>query len=298
MVDGTLIVIFNNARPKLMGLAYRILGSVSEAEDAVQDTYLKWQAADHVAIRTPIAWLTTICTRRCIDMLRSAHKVRVDYIGTWLPEPLHTPSGDTPETKQDLASSLSTAFLLMLERLTPKERAAYLLREIFGTSYRDVAETLEIAESACRKLVSRARRHVESSNVRHSTPAKSQQKLLLAFQAAVTSGQTDYLASLLAKDVELRADSGGKAKSISKVLTDTGHILKFIRTVIFPNWADSEIVPAKINGQQGFKISQGGKIHTVVSFGFDAVGAVTDIYLARNPEKLQYVNTADTISLH
>ena len=298
MVEDTLTIIFNDARPKLIGLAYRILGSAGEAEDAVQDTYLKWQGAEQVIIKSPMAWLTTVCTRRCIDMLRSAHKARVDYIGTWLPEPVHTAIDDGLEAKDEMASSLSTAFLLMLERLTPKERAAYLLFEIFGTAYTDVATILEMEEPACRKLVSRARKHVEQAKVRHITPEEKQQKLLEAFHSAVTSGETDDLAGLLAKDVELRADGGGKARSISRVLSDSGHILKFFRTVIYPDWAGSKMVAARINGQQGFIFSKQDVIHTVVSFAFNAEGAVSDIYFVRNPDKLTYVNANNQLGLN
>src|SRR5699024_137642 len=132
--------------------------------------FLKWQSADTAALETPAAWLTTVCTRRCLDMLRAAHKTRVDYVGTWLPAPIKTATAGGPEQASSLADSLSTAFLLMLERLTPKERAAYLLHDIFDTSYADIANTLELAPDTCRQLVSRARVHVEKAKVRHSTP--------------------------------------------------------------------------------------------------------------------------------
>lgn len=127
-------LIFEKTRPMLLALAYRILGSRADAEDAVQDTFLKWQKADRDRIEHPASWLTTICTCRCIDLLRSAHRTRVDYVGSWLPEPVRTPVDERPEERLSLSSSLATAFLLLLERLTPKERAAYLLHEIFDVS--------------------------------------------------------------------------------------------------------------------------------------------------------------------
>lgn len=290
--------IFEAERARLMGIAYRILGLAAEAEDAVQDTYIKWLTVDYTTIKSPAAWLTTVCTRRCIDLLRSAYKVRVDYIGTWLPEPIHTASDDSPEDKAELASSLSTAFLLLLERLTPKERAAYLLYEIFNTDYCDIANTLEIEEATCRKLVSRARSHIAQTKVRYSVPKESQERLLQAFQSAVDNGETRHLAKLLANDVELRTDGGGKAPSISKVLIDINHILKFIRTVISPNWANSQMVAAQINGQRGFIVSENDEIHTVVSFAFDEAATVTDIFLIRNPDKLTYVGTCEHVKLH
>ncbi|WP_425450384.1 sigma-70 family RNA polymerase sigma factor [Virgifigura deserti] len=150
MPDRDDALVFEETRPRLLGLAYRILGSRADTEDAVQDTFLKWRKADRDKIETPAAWLTTICTRRCLDLLRSAHKSRVDYVGAWLPEPIHTPIDDGTENTLSLASSLTTAFLLMLERLTPKEWAAYLLHDIFDVSYAEVAETLDIRESTCR----------------------------------------------------------------------------------------------------------------------------------------------------
>lgn len=193
--------LFAQSAPMLTGLAYRILGSRADAEDAVQDTFLKWQAADRDTIDNPGAWLTTACTRRCIDLLRSAHRTRVDYVGSWLPEPIHTEAAGQPEQQLSLASSLSTAFLLLLERLTPKERAAYLLHEIFDQPYPDVARILDIEEAACRKLVQRARGHVEQAKVRHVTPAEQQDQLLAAFETALSEGRTAPLAALLSEQI-------------------------------------------------------------------------------------------------
>lgn len=166
--DGT--AFFEARRRFLFGLAYRMLGTRADAEDAVQETFIKWLHADRGAIANPAAWLTSICTNLCVDMLRAAHRTRVDYVGSWLPEPIHTVADDTPESRLELASSLTTAFLLVLERLTPKERAAYLLHEIFDTPYPDIAATLGMQESACRKL-SRGRAR-PSSPARSGTPRR------------------------------------------------------------------------------------------------------------------------------
>jgi len=148
---------FEAARPHIWDLAYRMLGSAADADDAVQDTYLRWQAAEHGTIASPQAWLVTACTRRSIDMLRAAHRSRVDYVGPWLPEPLMAAGAPSSEEEIILADTLSTAFLLLLERLTPAERAAFLLREIFDYDYGTLAEVLEKSPAACRKLVSRAK---------------------------------------------------------------------------------------------------------------------------------------------
>src|SRR5882757_8342257 len=206
--------IFEQVRPRLLGLAYRILGSRADAEDAVQDAFIKWQGADRGAIDNPDGWLTTVCTRRCIDMLQAAHRTRVDYVGTWLPEPVYTVTAD--DDALELSSSLSTAFLLMLERLTPKERAAYLLHDILDVSYEDVAKTLDIEEPACRKLISRARQNIERDKVRHVTPLAQQEKLLAAFQDAVSGGDMNRFAILLSDDIELSADSGGQLDVIGQ----------------------------------------------------------------------------------
>ena len=184
---------FEESRPQLLGLAYRILGSRTDAEDAVQDTFLKWASAERAAIKKPAAWLMTVCTRRCLDLLKTADRRRVAYVGAWLPEPIHATGADTAESKIDLSETLTTAFLLILERLPPKQRAAYLLHEIFDVSYSDVADTLAMQESACRKLVSRAKANIDQAEGRHKITAEKQYRFLNAFQAAITEGARSNL---------------------------------------------------------------------------------------------------------
>lgn len=169
----------------------------------MQDTFLKWQAADREAIDTPHAWLTTACTRRCLDLLGNAHRARVDYVGAWLPEPIPTTAVSDAERSMQLADSLSTAFLLLLERLSPKERVAYLLHDIFDTPYAEIATMLELKEPACRKLVSRARANLLAAEQRHAPPRERQQALLEAFRLAITEGTTARLANLLSAEVRL-----------------------------------------------------------------------------------------------
>ncbi|MDW5442175.1 RNA polymerase sigma factor SigJ [Polaromonas sp. SM01] len=278
--------IFEERRRHLFGLAYRILGSRADAEDAVQDTFLKWQGADHAAIDTPAAWLTTLCTRHCIDMLRDAQRSRVDYIGTWLPEPIQTSIGDTPETHALLVSSLNTAFLLLLERLTPKERAAYLLREIFDTPYPEVAGMLGIEEAACRKLVSRAHASIAQDKVRHVTAPQVQNGLLDAFREAITAGSTDSLANLLSEDIALCADSGGKVASIEGVIQGKGSVLALIAGQLGRYWAAYEWQPCEINGGRAIQLRMNGEIVTAITFAYNDEGQATNIYIMRNPDKL------------
>lgn len=287
------ITAFEQARPGLLGLAYRLLGSRADAEDAVQDTFLKWQAADRSAIQTPSAWLTTACTRHCLDLLRNAHRNRVQYIGPWLPEPMPITDEADPESGAELASSLTTAFLLVLERLTPKERAAYLLHEIFDMDYADIALTLDMQEPACRKLVSRAREHVERGRVRHATPSDRQAQLLSAFEQAIQHGRTEKLAQLLAADVRLAADGGGKVAAARRVMTGTEEVLRFITAGLHVWWTGFTLERAVLNGNLGLIVRDGeGQVTATASFSYDERGRLDGIYIMRNPDKLTRVDQA------
>ena len=289
MLDNDDVRIFENARPNLIGIAYRILGSLADAEDAVQDTFLKWARTDRENIKNAAAWLTTICTRRCLDLLRSAHHSRVNYVGPWLPEPIQTPMENDAETRLVLASSLTTAFLLMLERLTPKERAAYLLHDIFDVSYPEIAEILNIQEGACRKLVSRAKANIEQTKVRHTTTLERQDQLLAAFQAAITSGSAAKFASLLSDDIRLSADGGGKVPTVLNVLQGKAEVLTFLLEQLHEYWIDYNWVFVNINGARGIVLKHDGAAVAAVSFAYDEAGRVANIYIVRNPDKL--VNT-------
>ena len=286
MTGQPISLTFEEARPKLLGLAYRILGSRADAEDAVQDTFLKWQAADCGEIGNPAAWLTTACTRRCLDLLRAAHRSRVSYVGAWLPEPIHTPIANEAETRLELASTLTTAFLLMLERLTPKERAAYLLHDIFEVPYPEIAETLDMQESAARKLVSRAKANVEQAKVRHVTPLERQDELLAAFQGAIASGTPAQLAALLSDDIRLAADGGGKVPAVARTLSGKQEVLAFMVDRLHEWWADYGWTRADINGSRGFILTKDGGTVATVTFGYDEDGRATDIFIMRNPDKL------------
>ncbi|WP_437564073.1 RNA polymerase sigma factor SigJ [Sorangium sp. So ce542] len=280
------VAAFEAMRPMLLGLAYRILGSRAEAEDAVQDTFLKWQSADRSAIENPASWLTTLCTRRCIDLLRAARNARVDYVGAWLPEPIHASTEGEPGERLSLAASLQTAFLLVLERLTPKERAAYLLHEVFDVSYPEIAATLGLQETTCRKLVSRARANVAQSKVRHTTPLDRQEQLLAAFQTAVTSGGTEQLSALLSDEVELCADGGGKVPTLREVLRGRAEVLEFVGRALHAYWGDYTWEATDINGGRGVVLWKDGSAVACVSFAYDEQGAATNVYIVRNPDKL------------
>ena len=277
---------FTALRPQLLGLAYRILGSLADAEDAVQDTFLRWDEADDKDIENAAAWLTTVCTRRALDLLRAAHRSRVDYVGTWLPEPIQTPVENEAERDLERASSLTTAFLLVLERLTPKERAAYLLHDIFEASYQEIAETLDVQQATCRQLVSRARAHIERAKVRHHTAPDRQDQLLAAFKAAVTSGVTVELEALLSDDIRLSADGGGKVPAARKVLDGKDKVLGFIAKGLHSFWAEFHWRFAEINGARAVTLKHQGMTVAIVSFAYDEAGKATDIFIVRNPDKL------------
>ncbi|MBW8321422.1 MAG: RNA polymerase sigma factor SigJ [Rhizobium sp.] len=277
---------FEEARPRLLGLAYRILGSRADAEDAVQDTFLKWQAADRSEIGSPAAWLTTACTRRCLDLLRAAHRSRVSYVGAWLPEPILTTIDNEAETRLELASTLTTAFLLMLERLTPRERAAYLLHDIFELPYAEIAETLDMQERAARKLVSRAKANVERAKVRHVTPLERQNALVAAFHGAITSGTPSQLAALLSDDIRLSADGGGKVATIGRTLSGSQEVFAFMLDRLHAWWATYGWAQADINGSRGLILTKDDTTVATVTFGYDEDGRATDIFIMRNPDKL------------
>jgi RNA polymerase sigma-70 factor (ECF subfamily) len=278
---------FEQARVALLSLAYRMLGSRSEAEDAVQDTFMRWQEADRANVLNPVAWLTTTCTRRCIDLLKMAERQRLEYVGVWLPEAVQTPVAVEEDTAISLASSLSTAFLLMLERLSPRERAAYLLHDVFELPYPRIAEALDIQETACRKLVSRARISIGEAKPRAEPPPLDRQAALLAaFQAAIDTGDVSQLATMLSEDVEIRHDSGGKVGAAIHLLQGRAQVLDFVQGFLHRAWKRYEWTVTRLNGSRGVLLAKDGRIVTAVSIAFGVDDRATHLYILRNPEKL------------
>ena len=217
---------FEPYRRRLLGLAYRMLGSVADAEDAVQETYLRWHAADRDKVSNPRAFLMTTTTRICLDLLSSARARREEYVGPWLPEPVVDTSVLAPDSRAELAEDLSIALLLTLDRLSPLERAAFLLHDVFDFSFGEVASALERSEAACRQLAARARSHVRSvrprgTNAPAARPGAIEPKhaeLMSAFVAATRSGDLNALTQLLASDVRVVTDGGGKVSASLNVL--------------------------------------------------------------------------------
>ncbi|MEO9904281.1 RNA polymerase sigma factor SigJ [Nisaea sp.] len=284
---------FEQARPMLIGLAYRLLGSRAEAEDVVQDSFLAWSATDRAVIAQPRAWLTSVCTRRSLDVLKSARRSRTDYVGHWLPEPMATAEITTPETDLMVSESVTMAFLLVLERLAPKERAAFVLHDVFAMEYAEIAAQLGIAETACRKLVSRARVNVRQAGNTKPAPRDLQQNLVDAFRTALQSGAPEGLARLLANDAVLSADSGGKAASIIGPVKGPDRIITFVTRALPKFWSSFSIEVAEINAQLAMIVRDGPSAHAVVSFIVNADLRIAEIMIMRNPDKLRSFDLMD-----
>jgi RNA polymerase sigma-70 factor, ECF subfamily len=278
---------FEAQRPRLKRLAYRMLGSVSEAEDVVQDAWLRWSAAAEPA-RDPPAWLAQVTTRLCLDRLKSARARRESYVGPWLPEPLVEEESSDPLER---AEDVSVAFLLALERLSPLERAVFLLHDVFDQNYAEVGSALGRDEAACRQLASRARNHLKDSRPRYTVPPDQALKLAAAFMAA--SQQQDYaaLSRLLAEDAVLISDGGGKRPAALRPMVGREDVLLLIRGLasrgVWP--AVGDMRPARINGLPGV-ILTGADGLTVIAFEPDDADHLAAIYIMRNPEKLAHLS--------
>ncbi|MCG8494131.1 MAG: RNA polymerase sigma factor SigJ [Sneathiellales bacterium] len=290
-MNSQAIDIFEKARPRLFGLAYRLLGTVDDAEDAVQDCYVKWINQDLETLDNPDGWLTTTCTHLCLDTLKSARKSRTDYVGPWLPEPLHTTTDQTPESEAVRSSSLTTAFLLLLERLNPKERAAYLLHVIFGTPHKEIAITLGVSEAASRKLVSRAKSLISQDIQRFDPPMELQKTLLKAFFSAVKTGNLETLTTILADDVEFTSDGGGKVPASRRVLVGLDTLFHTIKVILQSNWSVKEPRFTEINASAGLELLEDGKVVTSITIGLNADEKINRIYVVRNPDKLNAKST-------
>ena len=291
-MDAALTEAFEANRPRLTRLAYRMLGSVAEAEDAVQDAWLRWTRAGPnqqggEGVADPAAWLVRTTTRLCIDRLRKAKVERESYRGPWLPEPLIEPLTDDPVER---AEDVSVAFLLALERLSPLERAVFLLHDVFEQDYGDVARTLDRSEAAVRQLASRAREHVRDARPRFSVSEAAAQRLANAFMAAAASADVGALSAVLAEDAILVSDGGGKRKAALRVLVGRDDIIRLFQGL---NWRQGELPivsmhAARINGYPGLVLTFADGPETI-AFQPGADGQIAAVYMVRNPEKLAHV---------
>jgi RNA polymerase sigma-70 factor (ECF subfamily) len=278
--------VFAAHEKRLFAIAYRMLGVRADAEDVVQDAWLRWQGADTSAVQSPEAWLVTVATRLSIDRLRAAIAEREAYEGLWLPEPLVAVNEETPELQAERASDLSLAYMWMLERLGPEERAAFLLRQVFDYDYEEVALQLGKTEAACRQMVSRAGERVQKPQSRFDIPAETHRQLLQRFVEASATGDKAAVRALLAEDLELVGDGGGKVKSFGIVITDPDKIAALFAGAI--KLGKVEFRPVTLNGEPGLLRFIDGKLESALALLSDGQ-RITGIYVVRNPDKLQRI---------
>jgi len=292
---------FEPHRRRLLGLAYRMLGSMADAEDAVQESYLRWHSTDRERVLDAKAFLMTTTTRICLDMLTSARARHEEYVGPWLPEPVFDTAALAPDTRTELAEDLSIALLLTLDRLSPLERAAFLLHDVFDFSFTEVAAALERSEPACRKLATRARANVREMRPRGATapPAASGQmdkkhmQLLSAFGAAIQSGDLNGITQMLANDVRIVTDGGGKVRAALEVIEGSDRAAQFLVNVTRKKpdawWRpDFRMRFALVNGLPGVLVESPEGLMQTTAYEIED-GLIRALYVVRNPEKLRHL---------
>jgi len=283
---------FNTHRSLLFGIAYRMLGRVSEAEDMVQEVWLRWQKQDAAALESPKAWLVAATTRLCIDQLRAARREREEYYGVWLPEPLMPVTESDPGRAAELADSLSMAFMLMLESLGPAERAVFLLREVFGYNYAETAAIVGKSEANCRQIVRRAKERLElQPKAPPAPPTEQARKLVDEFMAAAASGEMERVLALLTEESAVLSDGGGKVKAAGRAILGADHVSRFLLGIWPRFMAGVDVRPAAINGSAGVIVGKAGRVDYALAFEL-AGDRVRAIYIVCNPDKLRHLSPA------
>lgn len=288
-----MLALFEESRPRLEAIAYRLLGSASDAEDAVQDTYLRWQAAEHELIETPEAWLTKVLTNLCLNRLTSARARRETYVGQWLPEPVF--AGDRmlgPAETVEQRESVSIAMLTLMERLSANERVVYVLREAFGYAHAEIAEILDLTEANCQQIYRRAKQHLATGRTRVEVDAAGARKIVEEFLAAALSGNTDSLVQLLADDAISAGDGGGVFVSLPKPITGALRIARFLRNLFTPDEAKRQLIggsPALfaevVNGVPALVLVVGDRVVIVITLEVTTDG-ITAVHTQASPAKL------------
>jgi RNA polymerase sigma-70 factor (TIGR02957 family) len=286
---------FQRHRRRLQAIAYRMLGSTGEAEEVVQDAWLRWHDADRATLYNAEAWLVSVTTRLAIDRLRSARVQREHYVGIWLPEPEVADSPLTPEQMVERADDVSFAFLAMLERLAPEARAAFLLREVFDADYDEVAQALGKSEAACRQLVHRAKAQLRDTRPRYSVPPDTQLRLLRGFADAAARGQFAALKALLAEDAQLIGDGGGKVPSFGVPLQGAQRIAQLFLATHLRYGDKVRFEPALLNGQWGLLRFVDGELESAQAIETDGERIVR-IHAQRNPDKLARIAAAHAVT--
>jgi RNA polymerase sigma-70 factor (ECF subfamily) len=279
---------FERHRPRLFGIAYRMLGSRADAEDVLQDAYLRWHRGAPDELRSPEAWLVTTVTRLCIDRLRAARREREQYVGPWLPEPLIADAADAAvpaDASAELSSSLSVAFLVVLEQLEPDERAAFLLHEVFETGYAEIAEILGKSEAACRQIVSRARKRVRGQRPRAQVSDAARRSVLERFVSAIQAQDKAALLELVAEKASWTSDGGGRARAALKVIRGRERVTRFALAVLGRHTDQFAFEMTAVNGEPALAIKVGGQLFSVITVRTDGL-RILDVYTVLNPEKL------------
>jgi RNA polymerase sigma-70 factor (ECF subfamily) len=280
--------VFERLRGRLFGVAYRMTGTRADAEDVVQEAYLRWRRADTSGVRSPEAWLVHVATRLSIDRLRKASLERERYTGPWLPEPLFGSASRSPEERLELDSDLSTAFMVLLERLAPVERAAFLLHDVFDCGYPEIARILRKGEAACRQIVHRARERVRSDRRRFNAGEEERRRLIQKFTEAADTGDEATLLSLFAEDATLTSDGGGVVPAARKVIHGRGRIARLLLVLARKFRGRMAQTILTINGEPGLVTFLDGAPLTATSFETDG-RRILALYNVLNPEKLRGV---------
>jgi len=292
--------VFEANRELLFAVAYRMLGTVADAEDAVQDAWLRWTAAPRSDIAEPRAYLARTVTHVALNKLRSARARREAYVGSWLPEPLLTTGPDTAD-RAELAESVSLAMLVVLESLTPEERAVFVLHEVFGFPHAEIASAISRSDASVRQLMHRAREHVQARRPRFDVDAGQQREVTERFLAAAAGGDIDQLMTVLAPDVTLISDGGGKARAPLRPIVGAAKVARFVAAISAQPYmgidpSDMTVEVTEINGGPGTLITVGGKPVTAVTT-IVAGGRITAIQLVANPDKLRAITAGRTLPL-
>ncbi len=290
---------FEAHRDRLFGLAYQMTGSVSDAEDVVQETWIRWQRADTATIESPEGWLVRVATNVSLDRLRSAQRRRELYVGSWLPEPLvgrwdpsgpsAGPGGDPGDRVVD-AESLTLAFLVVLDELRPEDRAVFLLHEVFAYPYDEIADVVGRSPAACRQAVSRARQRIERSGALHPRPKDADEEALLArVVEALTAGDIGAVMGYLAPDVVVVSDGGSERRAARRPVVGPHRAARLLVNLAKRVPEDAELVLQRFNGDPTIVLREHGELHTTLTFEFDEQGRLRRVYAMRNPQKLRHV---------
>lgn len=284
--------VFNSERSRLLGLAYRILGSLVDAEDVVQDVWIRWSGVDQREIDRPAAWLTTVTTRVCLDRLKSASRRRESYVGPWLPEPILTTAG--PEEAVEAAETLTLGFLAMLDQLDPTSRVVFLLTDVFGYESAEVSTAVGKSPAACRQIASRARKRLRDA--KPARPSPGDRAIADRLMAAIASGDTRAAMALMSEDVVLVTDGGPKRHAARRPVIGPRRVTRFLTNVASRMSSSVVVEPATVNAAAGFRLSDAAKEQDG-AIAIDVTdGVVSAIWVVTNPDKLTHMDTPAPIS--